>query len=79
MRRMRKAVVAIAVVLILLAGFGVVVEQYDAWSSADLDRNVDEFVPSDTLESCMDQIDGVWLPWLVAEAREMCSEATSGD
>lgn len=70
--------VAIVVVLLTVAG-GVLIQQYDAWSSADLERNVDEFVPSDTLESCMDEIDGVWLPWLVAEARDMCSAATDGD
>lgn len=69
---------AVAVVALVVAA-GVLVQQYDAWARADLDRNVQEFVPGDTLESCMDEVDGVWLPWLVAEARDMCAEATAGD
>lgn len=77
---MRKLLTWVAVVVVLLVATGVVLaQQYDAWASADLDRNVDEFVPGDTLESCMDEIDGVWLPWLVADAEDMCTEATSGD
>jgi hypothetical protein len=70
--------VAIAVVLLAVVG-GVLVQQYAAWASADLERNVEEFASSDTLESCMDEVDGVWLAWLVAEARDLCSDATGGD
>ncbi|RYB93581.1 hypothetical protein EUA93_03935 [Nocardioides oleivorans] len=77
---MKKVLVGAAVTLVvLLAAYAVVVQQYDAWASADLDRNIEEFNSTSTLESCMDEIDGVWLPWLVAEARDLCSKAVSGD
>lgn len=79
MRRFRK-VLAVAVLLVPVpVAFGVVIQQYSAWVSADLDRNVEEFGPRDSLDSCMGELDGVWLPWLVAEGRDMCSEATDGD
>ena len=80
MARLKKLLACTGIVVALLAVAGVVlIQQYNAWATADLDRNVDEFVPSDTLESCMDEIAGVWVPWLVAEARDMCSHATAGD
>lgn len=71
------AVVAAAVVVLVVVG-AVLVQQYNAWATADLERNVQEFTPSDTLESCLDEVDGVWLPWLVARARDLCAKATGG-
>ncbi|KQV67814.1 hypothetical protein ASC64_11435 [Nocardioides sp. Root122] len=71
------AIVATGVVVLVVVG-AVLVQQYNAWATADLERNVQEFTPSDTLESCLDEIDGVWLPWLVARARDLCAEATGG-
>ena len=76
----RRILASVAIVVVLVTvSFAVLVQQYDVWATADLDRNVEEFVPSDTLESCMDEIDGVWLPWLVTQARDMCADATRGD
>ena len=71
------AIVATGVVVLVAVG-AVLVQQYNAWATADMERNVQEFTPSDTLESCLDEIDGVWLPWLVARARDLCAEATGG-
>lgn len=67
------------VVIVLAVSCVVLVQQYNAWATADLDRNIDEFAASDTVDACMDEIDDVWLPWLVAEARHMCVDATGGD
>lgn len=77
---MKKVLVVAAIVLVLLgACYAVLLQQINAWVDADLDRNVDEFNSYSTFDGCMDQIDGVWLPWLVSEAREMCAAAVGRD
>lgn len=71
--------VAAVLLVVLVAVFAVLVQQDNAWTSADLDRNVQEFNSTNTLDECMAEIDGVWLPWLRAEARDMCTEAINRD
>ena len=72
---MRKVLAGLIGVLLLVAGAAVFAQQENAWAHADLARNVTEFNSSSTLDECMDEIDGVWLPWRRAEARDMCTDA----
>lgn len=77
---MKKALAITAATLVVLAAcFAVLVQQYGVWGNADPERNVDEFNQNSTMAGCMDEIDGVWLPWLRAEMHDMCFDAIGHD
>jgi hypothetical protein len=78
--RAKKALTITAAVLaVLAASLAVVIQQYGAWAEADPERNVTEYNSYSTLDGCMSEIDGIWLPWLRADMHDMCTAAISED
>lgn len=78
-RAKRVLALTAATLAVLVSCFAVLVQQYGVWGDADPERNVDEYNSYSTLDGCMDEIDGVWLPWLRADMHDMCTAAIGRD